>query len=607
VRETERRLKEHEDSNQRLRKRAVALGATLVLAVGVAFLAVFQWNRASVQKGIAEEKTSEADQAAEKARRQTQETEKNLRIANAERLAALSRSGLLEKNTSLFDRPLAGVILAVEGIRATQDFHEPVVPSAEAALQDSLYYVQGRRVAKDLPKTVAMAVAPDGRLVTAGDDGVARVWDLKDPSAKQSAFHGHDSSIVNLAFAPDGRLVTVGADMTVRVWDFTNRSLAPIEFRGNTKRILTIAFAPSGRLATLGADETVRVWNLESPASPPVIRRTRTLDSDLTQRLTFSADGRFLILADNKSSVNRNSLALRIWSLEKDAEQPNMLIKSGSGGDLAVGPEDWLAAGGDDKTARVWNLKNPTAKPIEFHGHEGGIHRLAFVPDGRLVSASSDKTVRVWDPKNPSAREVILRGHTDEIKTIALAPNGHLLSVGDGTMRLWDLGSPSTPPIVHYLTSDEYINVFAFAKDGRFVAPSEGNSVRVLNLNNPSVESVMLRGNEQSIKDLVVTPDDYLVTRNEGDILKVWNLNRPSAQRQQIVLPDSEVINSIAFTPGGRLVSGGSNGISVRDLNNLTAPPLLRDVVPNSNIFKVIATDSHVVALDLPRVRVCGN
>src|SRR5271157_4742570 len=64
-----------------------------------------------------------------------------------------------------------------------------------------------------------LVFAPDGRLVTAGEDGTARVWDLKQPQAQPLVLRGHEGLITALVFAPDGRLVTAGEDGTARVWD----------------------------------------------------------------------------------------------------------------------------------------------------------------------------------------------------------------------------------------------------------------------------------------------------------------------------------------------------------------------------------------------------
>ena len=82
---------------------------------------------------------------------------------------------------------------------------------------------------------------------------------------------------------------------------------------------------------------------------------------------------------------------------------------------LAISPNSrWLVTGGDDNTARLWDLrsKNPAADPMVLRGHDGAIMRVAFSADSRLIaSASQDWTVRVWDVSNlPNASEAAASG-----------------------------------------------------------------------------------------------------------------------------------------------------------------------------------------------------
>ena len=61
--------------------------------------------------------------------------------------------------------------------------------------------------------------ADGSRVVTAGADGTARVWDVA-TGAPVAALIGHSEAVYTAAFSPDGTLVATGSqDDTVRVWD----------------------------------------------------------------------------------------------------------------------------------------------------------------------------------------------------------------------------------------------------------------------------------------------------------------------------------------------------------------------------------------------------
>jgi hypothetical protein len=88
--ETQRRLKEQEESNLRLRKRAVALGATLAVTVGVALLAADRWRAAVRATGIANQQTEAAKKAARIANEMTDAAKKA--AANEAIAAGIARS-----------------------------------------------------------------------------------------------------------------------------------------------------------------------------------------------------------------------------------------------------------------------------------------------------------------------------------------------------------------------------------------------------------------------------------------------------------------------------------------------------------------------------------
>ena len=105
---------------------------------------------------------------------------------------------------------------------------------------------------------------------------------------------------------------------------------------------------------------------------------------------------------------------------------------------------------------------------------------MTFAPDGRLVTAGGDGTVRLWNVHSPQSDPIVLRGHEGWIGALALAPDGHLASAGeDGTVRVWDVGSPQSDPVVLRSRSARIL-ALAFGGDGRLVTGGDdGDGARV--------------------------------------------------------------------------------------------------------------------------------
>ena len=72
----------------------------------------------------------------------------------------------------------------------------------------------------------AVAVLPDGRVVTGGDDGRVLVWDPAEPGTGPVELGRHGGGVRAVAVLPDGRVVT-GSDATAGCWCGTRRSRAP--------------------------------------------------------------------------------------------------------------------------------------------------------------------------------------------------------------------------------------------------------------------------------------------------------------------------------------------------------------------------------------------
>jgi tetratricopeptide (TPR) repeat protein len=105
------------------------------------------------------------------------------------------------------------------------------------------------------------AFSPDGQLVlTCGDDGTARLWDVA--TSKPVATFRHENEVMSAHFSRDGRLLlTASKDGTARLWDVV--SPAPDDaarlrawVRARTRK----GFDDRGVLQKLSTEEWLRAW-----------------------------------------------------------------------------------------------------------------------------------------------------------------------------------------------------------------------------------------------------------------------------------------------------------------------------------------------------------
>jgi len=162
---------------------------------------------------------------------------------------------------------------------------------------------------------LSAAFSPDGsRIVTAGTDGTARIWDAA--SAKEIAvLRGHNSPVTSAAFSPDGsRIATASWDGTVRIWDAAGaREIAVL--RGDAT-VDSAAFSPDGsRIVAASSDNIARIWDAASGKEIGVLRGH---DSDVSSA-AFSPDGLRIVTASKDHTA-------RIWDTHLQTMPPKDLL-----------------------------------------------------------------------------------------------------------------------------------------------------------------------------------------------------------------------------------------------------------------------------------------
>jgi WD40 repeat protein len=322
---------------------------------------------------------------------------------------------------------------------------------------------------------------PDGDLiVTAGAEGVARVWEV-DTGALLFELRGHTDPIANAAFTPDGKsVVTAGLDGTARVWDATTGR----ELRGHTDWVHDATFSRDGaHVFTVSADHYLAKWNADTRE---LIWGYEDSSSETLNGVDVDPSGRFVAsVGDNPRSVVWDAeTGDEIVALETD-EEATLSGHSDVVVTVAFDPREGqrqIATGGADERVLIWTWEGARAEVVReldagqpgiyaaVAAHRGAVRSVAYSHDGsRLVTAGDDRTARVWDP-DTGALLTSLQGHGGIVGGATFDPTGELVATAseDWTVRVWraddgealmTLGGTGGP-----------LRTVAFSRDGRLLA-----------------------------------------------------------------------------------------------------------------------------------------
>jgi WD40 repeat protein len=224
------------------------------------------------------------------------------------------------------------------------------------------------------------AFSHDGRLVvTAGDDGTAKVWLASSGRLRQTLTRAHDAELYDATFSPDERLVAAaGRTGGVRLWLWPWRTILR-RLRLPSDRVDGVVFSRSGALLAAAGGDVVRIWRVRTGA-PVTTLHSRERDARLTS-VAVSRNGDFVASGSSSGSIF-------IWTAHSARRLARIVAAGATVGSVAFSADGrFLVSASEDGRADVWTV--PTGRRVtEIRTEASSLQAAAFAPRGRGIAVA---------------------------------------------------------------------------------------------------------------------------------------------------------------------------------------------------------------------------
>jgi WD40 repeat protein len=320
----------------------------------------------------------------------------------------------------------------------------------------------------DRPWTRVVAVDHGELIVTADDAGTVRAWQL---TAGEEGIAAGDNWRLGTTTQADSISVSGDAStlaFAARAGELTihdlTRQRAPFLLRvATTEADISTRLAADGAALLTLSGSVLRTWNITD----------RPLDAatagDVTA-LTLGSAGRLAAFGYRGGFVRASGLTDRA-ALLSDTETIDYIGHRGAVTAVALNVEqNLIASGGQDGSARLWNLATLSPDDAPMNHAEGPVAALTISDDAAWLLAGTPNMASLWSlPEGELAAEFPVSGTAN---ALAFAPGSRLFAIGDTTGNLI-IAAPNADEPQLSVRTDSAVTALVFAPQSDYVVSGD--------------------------------------------------------------------------------------------------------------------------------------
>ncbi|MCX4388107.1 caspase family protein [Micromonospora peucetia] len=291
-------------------------------------------------------------------------------------------------------------------------------------------------------------------VVSTGEDGTVRMWNLKSDSPRSKMLTSGDvlAGPVACAIVDDRPIALVGRADDIELWDLRTRRRvgAPLNHTDSVRAIQCVDLDGAPVAVSTATSGTVRVWNLDvavTDGSAVLPGHTEPFYA----AACAVVDDRIVIVAGG-GEVDSRQDGVAVWELangtmigEPFGRKVGWVaaLATVRTGDTTVA----VLAGGETSSLELWDLATAQTCGNLLEGHEGSVHDVAAANVGGrplVISGGSDGVPRVWDLADGSCVTLPTTEADVAIDKVAIGDDGGApyvvtWSERDSRLVVWDV------------------------------------------------------------------------------------------------------------------------------------------------------------------------